>query len=42
MAMYSTAILADENKKIRAVNERQKKNKAIQRSYITTRGVLTV
>ncbi len=42
MAMYSAAILADENRKLRAANERQKKNKAIRRSYIATRGVLTV
>jgi hypothetical protein len=42
MAMYSAAILADENRKLRAANERQKKKKAIQRSYIATGGVLTV
>jgi hypothetical protein len=40
--MYSAAILTDENRKLRVVNKRQKKKKAIQRLYITTRGVLTV
>lgn len=42
MAMHSAVLLADENKKLRAANERQKKKRAIRRSYITTRGVLTV
>ena len=42
MAMHSAVLLADENKKLRAVNERQKKKRAIRRSYIATGGVLTV
>lgn len=42
MAMHSAALLADENKKLRAANERQKKKRAVRRSYIATGGVLTV
>jgi hypothetical protein len=41
MAMHSAVLLADENKKLRAVNERQKKKRAAQRSYIAKGGVLT-
>ena len=40
--MYSAVLLADENKKLRAANERQKKKRAVRRSYITTGGVLTI
>ena len=42
MAMHSAVLLTDENKKLRAANERQKKKRAIRRSYIATGGVLTV
>jgi hypothetical protein len=42
MAMHSAALLADENKKLRTANERQKKKRAVRRSYIATGGVLTV
>jgi hypothetical protein len=42
MAMHSAVLLADENKKLRAANERQKKKRAARRSYIATGGVLTV
>ena len=42
MAIYSIVLLADENKKLRAVNERQKKKRAVRRLYITTGGVLIV
>ena len=42
MAMHSAALLTDENKKLRAANERQKKKRAVRRSYIATGGVLTV
>jgi hypothetical protein len=35
-------LLADENKKLRAANERQTKKRAIRRSYITRGGALTV
>ena len=42
MAIYSTVLLADENKKLRAMNERQKKKRAVRRSYITTGGILIV
>ena len=42
MAIYSTVLLADENKKLRAMNERQKKKRAVQRSYIATGGILIV
>ena len=41
MAMYSATILAEENRQLRAENERQKKKKAKRRSYIATGGVLT-
>lgn len=40
--MHSAVLLADENKKLQAANERQKKKRAIRRSYIATGGVLTV
>ena len=42
IAMHSAVLLADENKKLRAANERQKKKRAVRRSYITTGGVLTI
>ena len=42
MAMHSAVLLADENKKLRTANERQKKKKVVRRSYIATGGVLTV
>jgi hypothetical protein len=42
IAMHSAVLLADENKKLRAANERQKKKRAVRRSYIATGGVLTV
>ena len=42
MAMHSAVLLTDENKKLRAANERQKKKRAVRRSYIATGGVLTV
>ncbi len=40
--MYSAVLLADENKKLRAANERQKKKRAVRRSYIATGGALMV
>jgi hypothetical protein len=42
LAMHSAVLLADENKKLRAANERQKKKRAVRRLYIATGGVLTV
>jgi len=42
LAMHSAVLLTDENKKLRAANERQKKKRAVRRSYIATGGVLTV
>ena len=42
MAMHSAVLLADENKKLQAANERQKKKRAVRRSYIAIGGVLTV
>jgi len=42
MAMNSTILLAEENRQLRAENERQKKKRAKRRSYIATGGVLTV
>jgi hypothetical protein len=40
--MHSAVILADENKKLRTENERQKKKRCVRRQYITTGGVLTI
>jgi hypothetical protein len=42
IAMNSTVLLAEENRQLRAENERQKKKRAKRRSYIATGGVLTV
>ena len=42
MAMNSAVLLAEENRQLRAENERQKKKRAKQRLYIATGGVLTV
>jgi len=42
IAMHSAVLLADENRKLRTANERQIKKKAVQRSYIAKRSVLTV
>ena len=42
MAMNSAVLLAEENKQLRAENERQKRKRAKRRSYIATGGVLTV
>ena len=42
MAMHSAVLLADENKKLRAANERQTKKRAVRRSYIAKGGALTV
>jgi hypothetical protein len=42
LAMHSAVLLADENKQLRAANERQKKKRATKRSYIAKGGVLTV
>ena len=40
--MHSATILAEENRKLRSENERQKKKRATRRQYIATGGVLTV
>jgi len=40
--MHSAILFADENKKLRAANERQKKKRAVRRSYIATKGILSV
>jgi hypothetical protein len=42
MAMNSAMLLAEENRQLRAENERQKKKRAKKRSYIAIGGVLTV
>jgi hypothetical protein len=42
LAMHSAVILIDENQKLQTENEWQKKKQFVQRSYIATRGVLTV
>jgi hypothetical protein len=39
--MQSATVLAEENRRLRAESERQKKKKAIRRQYITIRGILT-
>jgi hypothetical protein len=41
MAMYSTVLLAEENRQLQTENARQKKKKAKQRGYIAIGGVLT-
>ena len=40
--MHGAVILADENRKLRTENERQKKKRSVRRSYIATGGVLSV
>jgi hypothetical protein len=42
IAINSTVLLAEENRQLRAENERQKKKRAKRRLYIATGGVLTV
>ena len=42
MAMHNAALLAEENKQLRTANERQKKKRAVRRSYVAKGGVLTV
>ena len=42
MAINSAVLLAEENRQLRAENERQKKKRAKVKSYIATGGVLTV
>jgi hypothetical protein len=42
MAMHSAVLLADENKRLRAANERQIKKKAVRRKYIAIGGILSV
>jgi hypothetical protein len=42
MAMYSAVLLADENRRLRTENKRQKIKKTKRRSYIAQGGVLTV
>jgi hypothetical protein len=42
MAINSATILAEENRQLRAENQRQKKKRAKRRSYIATGGALTV
>jgi hypothetical protein len=40
MAINSAVLLAEENRQLRAENERQKKKRAKRRAYIATGGVL--
>jgi hypothetical protein len=42
MAMHSAVLLTEENRQLRAANERQKKKRAKRKSYIAVGGVLTV
>jgi hypothetical protein len=41
LAMHSAVILADENEKLRTENQRQKRKKAMRRTYLTKGGILT-
>ena len=41
LAMYSTTLLTEENRLLRAENARQKRKKAIKKTYIASRGILT-
>ena len=42
MAMHNAVLLTEENRQLRAANERQKKKRAKRKSYIAVGGVLTV
>ena len=42
LAMHSAVILADENRRLRTKNDRQKKKRSKRRSYIATGGILSV
>ncbi len=42
MAMHNAMILVEENRQLRAENARQKRKRAIRRSFIQSGGVLTV
>jgi len=42
MAMHNAIILAEENRQLQAENARQKRKRAIKRSFIQSGGVLTV
>jgi hypothetical protein len=40
--MHGTVLLADKNKKLRAVNERQKRKRAVRKKQISKKTTLTV
>ena len=40
--MYTNTVLAEENRQLRTENARQKRKRAIKRSFIQSGGVLTV
>ena len=40
--MHTNTVLAEENRQLRAENQRQKRKRAIKRSFIQSGGVLTV
>jgi len=42
IAMYTNTVLTEENRQLRTENQRQKKKRAIKRSFISTGGALTV
>ena len=42
IAMYTNTVLAEENRQLRAENQRQKRKRAIKRTFIQSGGVLTV
>ncbi|RKF87931.1 hypothetical protein GcM1_084003, partial [Golovinomyces cichoracearum] len=40
--MHTNAVLVEENRQLRAANQRQKRKRGIKRSFIQTGGMLTV
>jgi hypothetical protein len=42
MAMNSAILLAEENRQLQAINAKQVKKRARQRTYIATSGTLTI
>jgi hypothetical protein len=42
LAMHTNIVLAEENRQLRAENQRQKRKRATKRSFIQSGGVLTV
>ena len=42
MAMHNTVLLVSKNKKLQAINKKQKIKRQVKRSYIANRGTFTV